>query len=144
MLVLVEIPCPPVSALGSATSRWVHRTRTTESPLVLGDTVCVFETTGTRRFKPFDDADDVCRVFLPISGDRALVGTPYRARPKLDPSRLNKAVVRCSYEFFVSSVKLRSDSSLPSSIGRWSGLLTEDDMRAIIDRIGVELTKGNV
>jgi len=31
MLVLVEIPCPPVSGLGSATSRWVHRTRTLEA-----------------------------------------------------------------------------------------------------------------
>jgi hypothetical protein len=70
----------------------------TEVPLLLGDTVCVFETNGERRFKPVDDdASETCRVFFPVSANRVLIGTPYRARPKLDPSRLNKAVARCSY-----------------------------------------------
>lgn len=110
----------------------------TDVPLVLGDTMCIFETNGPRPFKPFDDAGEVRRVFLPISADRALVGTPYRARPKLDPRRLNKAVARCSYEFFVSSVELRSDSGLPSSIGKRSGILTQDELRAIGDRIGLD------
>jgi hypothetical protein len=43
---------------------------------VLGDTICIFEVDGSRRCKPFDDADQVSRVFLPVSADRALIGTP--------------------------------------------------------------------
>ena len=103
----------------------------TEVPLVLGDTVCVFEVNGDRRFKPLDEAGETTRIFLPVSAERVLIGTPYRSRPKLDPHLLNKAVARCSYEFFISSVELRSESSLPSSIGKWTGILTEDELRAI-------------
>ena len=109
-----------------------------EIPLVLGDTVCVFETNGERRFKPFDDADEVRRVFLPLSSRRVLVGTPHKARPKLDPVQLNKAAVRCSYEVFVSSVQLRSDSPLPLAIGKWSGVHTRDELRAICSNFGRE------
>ena len=109
-----------------------------ETPLILGDTVCLFEANGERRFKPLDDADETCRIFLPVSANRVLAGTPHRARPKVDLSRLNRAVARCSYEFFVSSVELGLDSSLPSSIGKWSGILAEDELRAICDRLGLE------
>ena len=109
-----------------------------EIPLILGDTVCVFEANGERRFKPLDDGDETCRIFLPVSANRVLVGTPHRARPKVDLSRLNRAVARCSYEFFVSSVELGLDSSLPSSIGKWSGILAEDELRAICDKLGLE------
>ena len=109
-----------------------------ETPLILGDTVCLFEANGERRFKPLDDGDETCRIFLPVSANRVLVGTPHRARPKVDLSRLNRAVARCSYEFFVSSVELGLDSSLPSSIGKWSGILAEDELRAICDRLGLE------
>jgi hypothetical protein len=107
--------------------------------MLLGDTVCVFEANVERRFRPVDDDDgETCRVFLPVSANRVLIGTPYRARPKLDPSRLNKAVARCSYEFFLSSVELGLDSSLPSSLGKWSGILPEDELNAIAEEVGLE------
>lgn len=60
------------------------------APLFLGDSVCVFETGGSRRFKPFDEqGDDVRRIFLPVSSDRLLVGTPYSACPEPDLPLLN-------------------------------------------------------
>jgi hypothetical protein len=100
----------------------------TEKPLILGDTVCVFEgRRGERRFKVLDEPGDTCRVYMPICSDRVLVGTPYQAKPKIDISRLNKAIARCSYEYFVSSTELGMESSLPASIGKWSGFFTEDD-----------------
>jgi len=69
-----------------------------------GDTACVFETRGKRRFKPLDDkGDDLLRVFLPLSADGVLVGTAAAACPELDVVSLNKAIVQCSDEFFVSA-----------------------------------------
>ncbi len=40
-----------------------------KSPVILGDTVCVFETRGQRRFKPLNDQDDdVKQILLPVAG----------------------------------------------------------------------------
>ena len=107
-------------------------------PLILGDTVCVFESNVDRRFKPLDDADGTYRIYFPVSADRVLVGTPYRARPKFDPARLNRSIARCSYEFFVSSRELRVESGLHSSLGKWSGIIPDNELQAICDKVGLE------
>ena len=108
-----------------------------ETPLLLGDTICVFETEPHRTLRPVDDVDAVRRVYLPVSKDRILVGTPYQASPRLEPRSLNKAIARCSYEYFVSGVELKQDSSLPKSIGWWSGILSPSELTTIGDQVGL-------
>ena len=111
-----------------------------ESPLILGDSLCLFETGGNRRFKPLDDkGDDVQRVFLPISATRMLIGTPFRKRPKLDSLRINEAVAKCSAEFFISSTQRRLESSLVRSIGRRAGILTDEEVDKLVDEITMSL-----
>ena len=56
----------------------------------------------------------------------------------MDSARLNRAAVRCSYEYFVSSVELSQKSSLPASIGKWSGILSEVELQGISDNLGLE------
>jgi hypothetical protein len=108
-------------------------------PICLGDTACLFETTGTRRFKPLDDGDDrVQRIYLPSAPDRLLVGTPYKKNPKVDAVALNKAIVRCSYEFFVSANQLPLTSALPSSVGKHAGVLSEAELQRILREIKSE------
>lgn len=109
------------------------------APVYLGDTVCLFETSGTRRFKPLDDGDDqVQRIFLPLAPDRILAGTPYKKSPRVDPAVLNKAIVRCSYEFFVSANQLPPTSALPASIGKRAGVLSEAELQKILREIKSE------
>ena len=50
MIVLVEIPCPPVSGLDSATPRWAHRARTIkpQDPFLLRDVATVLLDCGLR------------------------------------------------------------------------------------------------
>lgn len=104
------------------------------SPVVLGDAACLFECRGKRRYKPVDDPDDeIVRIFLPISADHVVVGTPSALCPDVDVPRLNKATARCSYEYFVSSAELPPECSLPSSIGLWSGVLSQAELWSIID-----------
>jgi hypothetical protein len=118
--------------------RWFLVIPTT--PIYLGDTVCLFETSGTRRFKPLNDGDDsVQRIFLPLASDRILVGTPYRKSPKVDAVVLNKAIVRCSYEYFVSANQLPLTSALPASIGKRAGVLSEVEMQRILRAIKQDL-----
>jgi hypothetical protein len=109
---------------------------------MLGDCTCVFETVGKRRFKPLSDEDDeLRRVFLPISHDRILVGTPIRSDPQLDLGLLNRASSRCSYEFFVSATRLRSDSPLLKTIGDWSGVLNDQELNALMNELKTEWPK---
>jgi len=109
-----------------------------ERPLILGDTVCIFETDSRRRFEPLNGAEHLIhRVWLPLSADRILAGTPFRSRPSFDPRRVNKAAARCSSEFFISSILLR-ESALPASIGKWSDVLSEDELIALANGIGMD------
>lgn len=115
------------------------------SPLLLGDSACVFETSGTRRFKTLDDHDDdVRRVFLPISSNRLLVGAPTPYKPEIDLRVLNKAIARCSHEFFVSSKCLRApDDCLSKMIGQWSGILSNRELNTLMDGVRKEWPKAN-
>ncbi len=106
------------------------------TPVILGDAVCIFETRGDRRFKPLDvDGDDVQRIYLPLSAERVLVGTPYTSCPRVDPRVLNKAIARCSQDFFVSSIALPEGSSLIEGIGKWSGLLNRDQIQELVEEV---------
>jgi hypothetical protein len=57
----------------------------TEAPILLGDSACLFELAGERRFKPIHDAEEqLQRVFLPISSKRLLWARPTTSHPKLN------------------------------------------------------------
>jgi len=93
-------------------------------PVILGDSVCVFETNAERRFRPIDvEADQLLRAYLPLSSQAILVGTRRESEPHVDFRLLNKAAARCSREFFLSSCELPKDSHLVKGLGLWAGLL---------------------
>ena len=107
-----------------------------KSPLFLGDTACIYETTGQRWFTPIHETRDaLAKVLLPVAHDRLIVGTPLSTCPTIDALSINKAVTRCSYEYFIGPVQLQPESSLLKSIGRWSGILGDSD----VDKISAEL-----
>ncbi len=112
------------------------------SPVILGDTVCLFETTGERRFKPLnDEADTIHRIYLPLASDCFLTGTPFKSCPVIDVRLLNKAIARCSYEFFVSSHALPDQSALVKGLGKWSGILSEQEVQTLIDEVRRDFLK---
>jgi hypothetical protein len=121
----------PRAAMYAAYKWFVVRTNL---PVLLGDTVCLFETAGERRFKPLDDkADDVRRVYLPLASNLVLIGTLYSSGPQVDCRVLNKAIARCSLEFFVSSLAIPVDSPLVRHLGGWSGILNEQEMHILME-----------
>lgn len=98
------------------------------------DTACLFETTGKRRFRALDEPDDDLHgIYLLLAPDRVLVGTPYASKPKIDFHLLNRAITRCSYEFFVGSESLPPDSALIKGLGKWSGILNDQEIKVLID-----------
>jgi hypothetical protein len=106
----------------------------TEKPLWLADSVCIFETRGHRRFKPMNDGDDeLVRVYLPFSKAQVLVGSGHGGCPSIDVGVLNKAAVRCSYEFFVSSFHPGSEQ-IPTAIGAWSGIFSPRELERFIQQ----------
>ena len=112
------------------------------SPVLLGDTVCLFETTGERRFKPLDDeADSIHRIYLPLASDCLLIGTPFKSCPVVDVRLLNKAIARCSYEFFVSAQALPDQSPLVKKLGKWSGILGAEEVQSLMKELTRDFLK---
>lgn len=105
--------------------------------LLLGDSICVFETVGRRRFKPLDDETDPGkRVLMPLATDRLLIGTNDSEPPVVSEAEVNEASVRCSLEFFVSANRLSdAEAHLVDSIGAWSGIASDEEQRAMLDEI---------
>ena len=114
-------------------------------PLILGDTVCVFETRGKRRFKPLGSAgDDLVRVYFPMSSNRLLVGASTRQVPAVDVGIVNKAAARCSFEYFVCSASLPPESMLSRGLGLWSGLLSRGEMEALLNEVEGDVRAGRM
>ncbi len=91
-----------------------------ESALILGDSGCLFEVQGGRRFKFIDQKDDELRnVFLPISKDRVVIGTSSCDVPHPNFNEINLATARCSKEYFVAS-------ELSPQLDGFGGLLAQD------------------
>ena len=105
-----------------------------ERVLVLGDSVCVFETFGTPKFRRLDDEDHQAkRILMPLSPDRLLVGNTDAEQEPLTERQLNEVSVRCSLEFFVSARRLEpTDAHLAQTLGTWAKLLTEEEQREIL------------
>lgn len=113
-----------------------------ESPIILGDIGCMFETANARRFKPIDDkGDKVVSIYLPLSSHQILVGTSFSSLPQIDYKTLNKATVKCSYEFFICSESSTDKASLAPSIGAWSGILSKKELEQIASEIIHDIDK---
>jgi hypothetical protein len=116
---------------------------TTKSSLILGDTGCLFEVVGERRFKPIDDkGDKITNIFLPIASRKLLVGTSFSAVPNLDIKTLNKAIAKCSYEYFVCSESSSDKEALSSTIGMWAGILSKKEMEQLLSEIINDVESG--
>ena len=104
-------------------------------PLILGDSVCVFEVDGERPFKPWDDeTTPTKRIFMPLSPNRLLIGSRDDTLPPVDAPVLNRAFSRCSLEFFVSSKRINGPD-LAESVGVWSGIATNSELNAVWEQI---------
>jgi hypothetical protein len=101
---------------------------TPDHPLVLGDSIVVMEIEGEQPFKALNDAGEELRsVYLPLSATKILVGTRDSAAPAIDARVVNRAIARCSYEFFVSRCPT-GDESLGHEISLWAGLLSANQV----------------
>lgn len=104
-------------------------------PLILGDSVCVFETNGQRPFQPIDDETSQTKsILLPISADRLLVGTAADKVPSIDSRVVGDACARCSLEFFVSAEPV-TNPGLHNLIGSWAGILSADETRTLLEDV---------
>jgi hypothetical protein len=112
----------------------------TDEQLILGDSVCVFETGGARSFKPLDDEEPPSkRIFMPLAPARLLVGTYEAEAPHVDVIVVNEAFARCSLEFFVSARPLRdTETYLLEYLGTWSGIATDEELQFIWDEVKSE------
>ncbi|MGH9970586.1 MAG: DUF4238 domain-containing protein [Pyrinomonadaceae bacterium] len=131
---LANHPVPETRSDSYRTLKWfVLRS---QSPLILGDTGCLFEIEGQRRFKPSDDkGDQIVNIYLPIASHRLLVGTSHASVPLVDVTEVNNAIAKCAYEYFVSSTSCETVDDLTASIGLWSGLLTKNEMETLLAEI---------
>lgn len=101
--------------------------------LILGDTGCLFEVDGSRRFKSFDDrTDNIKHIFLPIASNKMLIGC-YSELSKINFKTINEAIVKSSREFFICSENAEYYNSLLPLIGKESELMTQSELKQIIN-----------
>lgn len=110
--------------------------------LILGDSICIFETTGDRRFRPLDIGEgETVRIYVPLSARVVLVGSRGRSTPIVDFRLLCKAAARCSYEFFISSQFLSNHSHLVRGLGLWSGIVNQAEIDMFLKDFGTDLLR---
>jgi hypothetical protein len=114
-----------------------------EHPIILGDTGCLFEVAGERRFKPIDDkGDKIINIFLPISSRKYLIGTTYSVVPQVDIKTLIQATARCSYEYFICSESCPEKAALAASIGTWAGIVSKKELEQLLTEIISDMESG--
>lgn len=86
-----------------------YRVLKTKQPLILGDSIVIFEVFGGRKFKPFYECnDDLKCIYVPLDSYSLLYATPnLEDKPNVDD--INKAIAQCSFDFFIS--KFHSNES---------------------------------
>jgi hypothetical protein len=105
-----------------------------ETPLILGDSVVLFDVQGPRRYKAFLDRDDTLNaVLLPLDPGRVLVGA-------LDGftgihSGLREAIARCSLEYFIATENSCANELLRDQIGMDAALLTQAELEAMVNEL---------
>ena len=131
---LAKNPAPENRSQTYDKLRWF--VRESSIPLILGDFACLFEIARKRRFKSLDDmGDPIVNVYLPISGQKVLVGTSYSSASHVDFSLINDATANCSYEYFVAPECSAANDKRASKLGAWAGLLTQAELDALFHEI---------
>lgn len=111
-------------------------------PIILGDMGCLFEATGTKKFKFLNEKDDKLRnIFLPISNTQILVGTSFSKIPYIDLKLLNEEIAKNSREFFISSDNSILINSLISYIGTETEIITKKELEQITNQLFLEYRK---
>ncbi len=120
--------------------RGLHwQVRRSKETLILGDVGCLFELRGETRFKSLGGTEDeIERVYLPISSDRMIVGTPLSDTPRVDFVAINEAVTKCSRDFFVCSTPSPEMARLASMLGQESDMITKEEMEKVITEVTTE------
>ncbi|MDP3182813.1 MAG: DUF4238 domain-containing protein [Desulfobaccales bacterium] len=110
------------------------------NPLILGDIGCLFETKGTRRFKPINSHDDeIINIFLPISDKQILIGTSLSNPPQINLNLINTAIAKCSREFFICSEQNKEIASLISLLGKEAEMMSKEEIENIVNKIIIKL-----
>ncbi|MBV6271737.1 DUF4238 domain-containing protein [Alcaligenaceae bacterium CGII-47] len=104
---------------------------TKESLMILGDSILIFQTAGTRKFKPFWEPKDILQaIYLPLSPHIVLVGTNSGHIP--DVSLLPLAIAQCSLEFFIGHSEQSANDDLLAHMGESSYLLSQVQIEALL------------
>jgi len=102
--------------------------------LILGDSAVVFHVSDPPRYRAFLDAGDTLDyVCLPVSPSRALVGA--HVHPKIDRSELKRAIVRCSFEFFIAATLTTENRQLSREIGTDAHPLSRSELEDIVSEV---------
>lgn len=114
-----------------------YRVINTDFNLILGDSVVIFEFEGLNEFKPFYDLKNTLKsVYLPISSNLFIYGTKDNSEPKSDI--LNEMIAKCSSDFFIACEIISDFSSLQGFIGQNCDLLTDAEMKQILEEVIAE------
>ncbi|HSY47307.1 MAG TPA: DUF4238 domain-containing protein [Thermoanaerobaculia bacterium] len=100
--------------------------------LILGDSIVLFEVTGSRPYKKLlEGSDELKAVYLPLSPRLVLVGA---TDPNWGvPSNLPDAIARCSFEYFISDRVTSTHELRQARIGETAALLSNDELDDIVN-----------
>jgi hypothetical protein len=110
--------------------------RKSNVPLILGDVGCLFEIEGEDKYKSLAGvSEEIRNVYLPLSSDLMVVGTPSPEAPSIDFAAINEAVTKCSRDFFVCSVSTPETIRLANLLGEESDMITKEEMEQTITEV---------
>jgi hypothetical protein len=108
--------------------------RQSSEKLILGDMCCLFQIDS--KFKSLGGTkDNIERIYVPISSDCVIVANPTDELPNIVPVELNEASASVSRDYFVTNERSSEMSRLQSLLGTQSELLTEAELRQIMDEV---------
>jgi len=105
-----------------------------EPTWILGDVGCVakhFNSDGLCSVL-MADKEELEAVCLPISGEALLIGRSPQSPYEPDAERVNQASAELSQDFFVASVVTNSERALKHLIGLRSRLMSDDELKRIM------------
>lgn len=116
----------------------------TDSPLIIGDSVCLFEVhlSGINRshYKIIDDLNEnVKNIFVPLSTYRLLLGTRSE-NLSINIDEINEMIAKCSEHHFFSQIKTSHFDNLAYFIGNNASLINYEDIQNIVNNIINEWT----
>ncbi len=110
-----------------------------DEPLILGDVGCLFEIEGEKKFISLSGKEDVLKgVFLPISSDSLVVGTPLAIMPQIDFRAIKENTVKNSREFFVCSEVSTEMQRLHSVLGLEAEIFRKDEIQQLVKEVILE------